>query len=117
MRQLVPLLLMSLPLAALAWPSGAQSPAPSPIHRYLIERTFPPGALDGLDAAGKRQVNARNGAEGVRWVRSYANSDKTKTFCVYDGPTPEAIRSVAERNGLPVDSITAVSVLDPYFYL
>jgi hypothetical protein len=29
---------------------------------------------------------------------------------------PEAIRDVAERNGLPVDRITEVSVLDPYFY-
>jgi hypothetical protein len=35
---------------------------------------------------------------------------------VYDGPSPEAIRVTAERNGLPVNTITEVSVLDPYFY-
>ena len=35
---------------------------------------------------------------------------------VYDGPNPEAIRQVAERNGLPVDDIAEVRVLDPYFY-
>lgn len=32
------------------------------------------------------------------------------------GPDPEAIRRVAERNQLPVDRITRVSVLDRYFY-
>ena len=34
----------------------------------------------------------------------------------YDGPTPEAVRRVADRNKLPVDRITEVRVLDPYFY-
>jgi hypothetical protein len=31
-------------------------------------------------------------------------------------PSPEAIRRAAERNDLPIDRITKVSVLDPYFY-
>ena len=52
----------------------------------------------------------------MTWVHSYVTRDKQKTFCIYDGPNPEAIRSTAERNGLPVDHITEVSVLDPYFY-
>jgi len=30
------------------------------MHRYLIKRTFPAGALDGLDEATKNQVNATN---------------------------------------------------------
>ena len=38
-------------------------------------------------------------------------------FCVYDGPTPDAIREAAQSNNLPIDNITAVRVLDPYFYL
>lgn len=38
------------------------------------------------------------------------------TFCIYDGPSPEAIRQVAKRNALPVESITEVPVLAPYFY-
>jgi hypothetical protein len=29
---------------------------------------------------------------------------------------PEAVRRAAERNKLPVDRITRVVVLDPYFY-
>ena len=52
----------------------------------------------------------------MTWVHSYVSQDLRKTFCVYDGPTPEAIRETAQSNNLPIDSITAVSVLDPYFY-
>ena len=32
-------------------------------------------------------------------------------------PTPEAIRKAAERNSLPVERITEVRVLDPYFHM
>jgi hypothetical protein len=48
-------------------------------------------------------------------VVSYVRDDKAKTFCIYDGPNPEATRAVAETNGLPVDRISEVRVLDPYF--
>jgi hypothetical protein len=53
---------------------------------------------------------------GVTWVHSYVSADKATTFCVYDAPTPEAIRKTAARNDLPIDRITEVRVLDPYFY-
>jgi hypothetical protein len=88
----------------------AAAPVKSVVHRYLVERTFPPGALDGLDAATKKKVNANNATMGVRWVQSYANADKTKTFCVYEGPSEAAIRKAATLNALPVDSITEVPV-------
>ena len=39
--------------------------------------------------------------EGVTWLHSYVSEDKTKTFCVYDGPSPEAIRKSAAESGLP----------------
>ncbi len=39
-----------------------------------------------------------------------------KTFCIYDAPSPEAIRHAARSNELPVDKITEMRVLDPYFY-
>ena len=42
----------------LAMTAGADPAAPT--HRYLIERTFPAGALDGVDAAAKRKVNGNN---------------------------------------------------------
>jgi hypothetical protein len=87
--------------------ANAAQPAPK-VHRYLIERTFPAGALAGLDAATKAKVNNNNASLGVRWVQSYANADKTKTFCVYEGPSEAAVRQAAELNGLPVDSVMEV---------
>ena len=87
--------------------------------RYLVQRTFPDGLhipiADG-GAAVCQGVVERNAEEGVTWVHSYVSADKHTTFCVYDAPTPEAIRKTATRNDLPVDLITEVRVLDPYFY-
>jgi hypothetical protein len=87
--------------------------------RYVVERTFPDGLEIPADDGGASTCLAvvnRNQAVDVTWLQSYVSADHRKTFCVYDGPNPEAIRRAAERNGLPVDSITQVSVLDPYFY-
>jgi hypothetical protein len=87
--------------------------------RYMVQRTFPEGlhipvADGGVDIC--RGVVERNAAEGVTWISSFVSEDKARTFCIYDAPTPEAIRKTAASNGLPVDQITQVSVLDPYFY-
>lgn len=82
--------------------------------RYMVERTFPKGALDGLDAAAKAGVNANNSQLGVNWVTSYANADKTKTYCIYEGPNEDAIRKAAAANKIPVDAIMEVPVtLEP----
>ena len=77
-------------------------------HRYLIERTFPAGAIDGVDAAAKRKVNANNATLDVTWEKSYANADKTKTYCVYTGPSEAAVRDAAKLSGLPVDSVVEI---------
>ena len=87
--------------------------------RYLIERSFPQGLSIPMNEAGRQalaHVVANNAEHGVTWVHSYVTPDRTQTFCIYDAPTPEAIRQVADRNGLPVNRITEVGVLDPYFY-
>ena len=86
--------------------------------RYLVERTFAEGLAIPSNADGARAclgVVENNADAGVTWIHSYVTEDRRKTFCVYDGPTPEAIRQTAARNGLPVDAITPVRVLDPYF--
>lgn len=86
--------------------------------RYLIERTFPDGLKLPTNPQGARaaaDVVGTNSQDGVTWIHSYVTPDRGKTFCIYDGPTPEAIRTTAEKNGLPVDRISEVRVLDPYF--
>jgi hypothetical protein len=82
--------------------------------RYIVERTLQRGWPIPIDEC--RCVLERNTDEGVTWIRSYVSEDSSTAFCVYDAPTPEAIRKTAARNELPVDRITQVRVLDPYFY-
>jgi uncharacterized protein DUF4242 len=87
--------------------------------RYLVERSFPEGFELPYGEAGIevcRGVVGVNEDLGVTWVHSYVRDDRRTTYCIYDGPNPEAIRRAADRNGLPVDRITRVTVLDPYFY-
>jgi hypothetical protein len=74
----------------------------------MIERTFPVGALDGLDSNAKSKVNATNSKYGAQWVTSYANSDKTKTYCVYNAADEAAVRAAAKANGIPADKVTEV---------
>ena len=89
------------------------------MSRYIVERTFP-GGLEIPIANGRAEVCLavidNNADHGVTWLHSYVSADKRKTFCVYDAPDPEAIRKTADKNQLPLDRITRVSVLDPYFY-
>jgi len=87
--------------------------------RYMVQRTFPEGLEIPIADRGVeicQTVVERNAEEGVTWVHSYVSADKRTTFCIYDAPTPEAIRKTAACNDLPVDQITQVRVLDPYFY-
>ena len=87
--------------------------------RYLVERTFPEKlTLPGPEEESKARSTFidNNTLDGVTWVHSYVVADRRKSFCIYDAPTPEAVRRAAQRNGLPIDRITEVRVLDPYFY-
>jgi hypothetical protein len=87
--------------------------------RYLVERRFPDGSgipAESEGANSRLSVVARNADVGVTWLHSYVSEDRRRSFCVYEGPSPEAIRKSAARSGLPVDQITQVRVLDPYPY-
>jgi hypothetical protein len=87
--------------------------------RYVVERTFPEGLGRPRGDEGEelcQTVVARNADDRVTWVHSYVSADGKKSYCIYEAPTPEAIRKTASRNELPIDRITQVRVLDPYFY-
>jgi hypothetical protein len=88
--------------------------------RYLVERTFADGlsiptTVEGAKTCGG--VVENNAEEGVTWVTSYVTPDNKRTYCIYDGPSSDSIRRAATANGLPVDSIAEVRILDPYFYV
>ena len=89
------------------------------VKRFLVERSFPKGLNIPVNEEGSKiclTVVSNNAMDNVTWVHSYVTKDKKKTYCIYDAPSEEAIRKSAKTNGLPVDNITEVSVLDPYFY-
>ena len=85
--------------------------------RYLVERTFSPGAgaaSDSTTAGCCDAVIRANGCEGVTWVQSFVTPDSRRSFCIVDALSPEAIRVAAQTTALPVDRITEVRVLDPH---
>jgi len=87
--------------------------------RFVVERDFPSGLKLPVSEEGAkmcRTVVDVNADAGVTWIHSYFSTDNRKSYCIYDGPTPEAIRKVAVKNRLPINRITEVRVLDPYFY-
>jgi hypothetical protein len=87
--------------------------------RYVVEREFRTSQeLDARFAAAipPEQDYGWDGESGVTWLHSYVSENGRKTFCVFDGPSPESIRRAAARAHLPIKRITQVRVLDPYLY-
>ena len=87
--------------------------------RYVVERTFPDGLHIPMDAHGAdlcRAIVECNADEGVTWLHSYVRDGGRRSFCIYDAPSPEAIRRAACVNALPVEHISEVRILTPYFY-
>lgn len=74
---------------------------------FLIERRY----ADELEASAEvvDGINRINDDEGVRWLYSFLSADKRKTYCLYEAPSPEAIRRAAERADLPADVIVEVT--------
>jgi len=79
--------------------------------RYLVERTFSGSPELAVEAVVERNVD-----DGVTWMHSYVNEDTGTMLCLYEAPSPEAIRRAARHSELPVDRIMQVRVLDPYSY-
>lgn len=88
--------------------------------RYLVEQTFPDGLTLTLDDTGAQiclHIVSNNALDGVTWIQSYVTPDRRRAFYICEAPSPEAIRRAAARNRLPVDRITEVRTLDPYFLI
>ena len=76
---------------------------------YVIERAF----ADELDLTTDdvRQIDEINADEDVRWLFSFLSADRRHTYCLYEAPNPEAIRTAAKRANVPADAIVEVSGL------
>src|SRR5947209_18921425 len=86
--------------------------------RFMVERIFPEGLeipMTDKGAEACRAVVGTNGELGVTWAHSYVSEDHRKAFCIYDAPSPDAIRQAAKRNHVPDDKISLVRALSYYF--
>jgi hypothetical protein len=89
------------------------------MKRYMVERSFPERSDIPLNEEGCLIIQGvvfNNAEEHVVWIHSYVSTDKKKTYCKYEAPSPEAIRQAADKDRITVDKIIELSVLDPYFY-
>ena len=66
---------------------------------FMVERNFAEELEPSLEVADG--INRINDLEGVRWMYSFLSADKRKTYCLYEAPSPEAIRSAAARPPTP----------------
>ena len=73
---------------------------------YMIERSY----ADQLDITDEdiALIDEINADEGVRWLFSFLSADRRRTYCLYEAPSPEAIRAAARRADVPVDEIVEV---------
>jgi Protein of unknown function (DUF4242) len=73
---------------------------------YMIERNF----AEELDVSSEdvKLIDEINADEGVRWLFSFLSADRRRTYCLYEAPSPEAIRAAAERANVPVDEVVEV---------
>jgi Nickel responsive protein SCO4226-like len=78
---------------------------------YVIERSF----AEQLDLADDdiELIEEINGEEGVRWLFSFLSADRRRTYCLYEAPSPEAIREAARRAEIPADAVIEVGPAVP----
>jgi hypothetical protein len=78
---------------------------------YVIERAFAE-ELE-LTSDDVRLIDEVNADEGVRWLFSFLSADRRHTYCLYEAPTPDAIRAAARRANVPADAIVEVDAASP----
>lgn len=73
---------------------------------YMIERTF----AEELDVSSDdiKLIDEINADEDVRWLFSFLSADRRRTYCLYEAPSEDAIRTAARRANVPVDEVVEV---------
>jgi hypothetical protein len=74
---------------------------------FMVERRYAEQLESSAEAADG--INRINDEEGVRWLYSFLSADRRKTYCLYEAPSPDAVRRAAVRAGLPADVVTEVA--------
>ena len=74
---------------------------------FMIERRY--AERVEANAAEIDGINRINDEEGVRWLYSFLSADRRKTYCLYEAPSPDAIRRAAVRAGVPADVVVEMA--------
>ncbi len=81
--------------------------------KYMVERYLPGITNDQLTAAAGRakEVTARMTEEGtpVRYLRSTYIPGEDKCYCLFDGPSEDAVRQANERAEIPLERVVEVA--------
>jgi hypothetical protein len=81
---------------------------------FVIERHFAEQIEVTRDVAS--EIRLINDEVGVQWLFSFLSSDRKKSYCLYEAPSPEAIREAARRANIPADVIVEVSEIRPQMF-
>lgn len=77
--------------------------------RYMVERHLPGFSREQLPAAAgsAKQTTAAMSAEGtpVRYLRSTFVPSEEKCFCLFEGPSVEAVEEANHRANLPYERV------------
>ena len=78
---------------------------------YMVERAFAEEIeVTSDDISFVDEINAE---EGVSWLYSFLSADRRHTYCLYEAPSPEAIRAAAKGADIPADAIVEVGPASP----
>lgn len=80
--------------------------------RYLVEGELDPGT--SFPPVDLPAVVERNLMGSVTWICSFVGD--RRSFALYEGPHPEAVRRAAGSTGLQVERIDEVRLFDPYAF-
>ncbi len=82
---------------------------------FIIERDF--AERLEIDADLLKGTLDYNEVHELRWLFSFLSADRTKTYCLYEAPNPEALRRQADDLGLPADAIIEVTEINPEMFV
>lgn len=80
---------------------------------YVIERTF--AEQLNLNDEDIRLIEEVNADEGVRWLFSFLSADRRRSYCLYEAPSPDAVKAAAARAGIPASAVVEVGAAVPQF--
>ncbi len=84
------------------------------LNTYMIRRREAWATAGDLEKAAARSTEVADSEfpDSIRWIRSYVVTEpdgKLGTVCIYQASDIEAVRSHAERVGMPADEVLEIA--------